>query len=374
MREFALFVLESSYQTPMTPTLAEIWTTSGAGTAGAGVAGFVGFYARLDGSDSLTIRPRIVPYTVPYGGGVAIPAFTVGDKILVEGTYKTKLYAGPFGQFLLQWSMQQINTLGYVGLSGVNTGWAYSGGPSGNLPSVYIFHAIQRSDGTYKVRGYAGVKVKSIVGTISEGSTIGDLTLSLVGSTIAGNQWTLGNYTDPTIATFANPANPPTFGSGATASTLCVPATPNLPISPYVFINASGGLVIGTPTRSTFQSLSINCQNKLMTRFWANRFVQFAQFCGRDLTLTAQQFYVNMSPEDRLTYEAITPVTASVALNNGVHSATFTMNTANVVKTLEDSLPLDDIYTQTMTVTSQWDASYAQTDTNLAADFQMSFT
>src|SRR5271165_4346422 len=161
-REFALFVLESSYQTPMTPTQPEMWTVTGTGTSGAGVAGFVGFYARLDGGDSLTMRPRTVPVTVPYGGGVAIPAFTVGDKLEVKGTYKTKWYAGPFGQMLFQWAMQQVNTGGYVGLSGVSTGWAYSGGPAGNLPSVTILHAIQRPDGTYKQRMYNGVRVEGI--------------------------------------------------------------------------------------------------------------------------------------------------------------------------------------------------------------------
>ena len=45
-REFALFVLETTFGTPMVPTLAEMWTQGGAGTAGVGVGGFVGFYAR----------------------------------------------------------------------------------------------------------------------------------------------------------------------------------------------------------------------------------------------------------------------------------------------------------------------------------------
>ena len=96
------------------------------------------------------MRPRPVMVTVPYGGGVAIPAFTVSDKQILEGTYKTKLYAGAFTQMLLQLACQQVNSLGYVGLSGVSSGWQYgpaagsTGSQAGNLPSVSIFHAIQR--------------------------------------------------------------------------------------------------------------------------------------------------------------------------------------------------------------------------------------
>ncbi len=215
-REFALFVLESAYGTPMTPTQAEMYTTTGTGTAGVGVGGFAGFYARLDGSNSFSMRPKIVPVEVPYGGGWAAPAITVGDKLTVEGSYSTKLYAGPFGQFLLLWAAQQINAHGLVAPAGVSTGaWAHSD-PPGDLPSVAILHAIQRSDGTYKCRQYTGVKVRGFGLDISEGSTAGTLNLQLVGSAVAGNQWTLGNSVDPTLATFANPATPP-LGRGEMA-------------------------------------------------------------------------------------------------------------------------------------------------------------
>ena len=370
-REFAFFCLESSYGTPMVPTLAEMWTTSGSGTVGAGVAGFVGFYARLDGSNSFSMRPRPAIVAVPYGGGVAIDAFRVADKLAVEGTFKTKLYAGPWSQFLLQWGAQQINTGGYVGGSGVSTGWAYSSA-TGDLPSVTIVHAIQRSDGTYKVRQYGGVKVKSWNFTLSEESTVADITMNLVGSSVAGNQWSLGNYVDPTLQTAASPATAPTWGSTSTASTVCPPATANLPTVPYLFINATP-VTIGI-SRTTFQSISLSCENMIAMRYWNNRFVQLAKFVGRKVTLEAINWYTNMSPEDRVEYEGLVAQTVSVELNNSTHTIIWTMNTNNIVTALEDELPLSDIYTQKLTATSQIDPTYSVTDYALAPDFQMAFT
>ena len=174
-REYCMFVLEGGsgttpYGTPVAPAAsANIWTTAattGIPSTASGANNYAGFYARLDGGDSFTMRPRPVPVTVPYGGGFAIPAFTVTDKQMLEGTYKTKLYAGAFTQMLLMLSCQQVNSLGYVALNGISTGWQYgpaagsAGNQCGNLPSVSIFHAIQRSDGTYKHRLYYGVRVK----------------------------------------------------------------------------------------------------------------------------------------------------------------------------------------------------------------------
>ncbi len=233
----------------------------------------------------------------------------------------------------------------------------------------------------YKCRRYAGCKVRSWNFTISQNSQIGTLSLDLTGSVAQGNQF--DSSTDPTL-TAAGTAPTATGGSPPTGSTFAYPATNNLPINPYLFINASntggsgsaGFLEIGSgalTARTTFESVGLSCQNSLMTRFWANRFAQFMQFCGRKLTLTAQNFYSN-SPDDRTAMEGLTAQSISFALGNSTHSATFVLNTNNIIQTIEDSLPLADIYTQTLTATSQWDPAYTQTDSALAADFQMAFT
>ncbi len=43
------------------------------------------------------------------------------------------------------------------------------------------------------------------------------------------------------------------------------------------------------------------------------------------------------------------------------------MNAASVITTFEDQLPLNDLYTQTMTVTNQWDPT-------AGSDISLSFT
>ena len=96
-REFLFLVQESAYKTPVaTPVVGRLLANA--------------FYIRLDGANVFTMRPRPVMVAVPYGGGVAIDAFRVSDKIECKGRLVTKLYAGPLSQFLLQWGGQQINT------------------------------------------------------------------------------------------------------------------------------------------------------------------------------------------------------------------------------------------------------------------------
>ena len=142
-----------------------------------------------------------------------------------------------------------------------------------------------------------------------------------------------------------------------------------------LFPIASSGLYIGTQ-RTTFQSIQMTGTNSLMSRFWANRFAQFIEFCGRTTKLVAQNWYqpTHTSPDDRYTLESLASQTVRFGLGNGTNSITFTMNNNNIMETIEDSLPLADIYTQTLTVTSQWDSTYSPSDPAYAADMQLSFT
>ena len=344
------------------------------------MAGFVGFYGRLDGGDGFTMRPRPVPVTVPYGGGLAIPAFTVSDKYVCEGKYTTKLYAGPFSQFLLQWAAQQVNTGGFVGPAGASTGWATTE-IAGNMA---IGVDLPRDPAQYRRVQDAGVS--RLQGQV------------VVPGHLAGfadrhpvtRPYRIGGAGQPVRQLDRSDAHGGGHrsdlhrGPAGTGSTFAYPATNNLPTSPYLFINASntggsgsaGFLEIGSgalTARTTFQSVKLSCTNKLMTRFWANRFVAMSLFCGRDLTLAASNFYSN-SPDDRTAYEGLTGQSISFSLSNGTHSASFVMNTSNIITSLEDSLPLEDIYTQVLTATSQWDPSVAGTDPALANDFTMSFT
>src|SRR5271157_2840619 len=314
-REFLLLVQESAYKTPVTTPI--VWPTASANA----------FYIRLDGANVFTMRPRPVMVAVPYGGGVAIDAFRVSDKIECKGRLVTKLYAGPLSQFLLSWAAQQINT-------GQTSPWTTTE-PAGDLASVAIYHAIARSDGTIKRRVYLGTKVDGWDVDVSEDGTIATLSMNMSASTPQGNQF--DSSTDPTSITFPAPTDSPN----------------QMPVNPYLFIHASSGLTVGT-SRSTFQSIKISSKNHLARRFWANRFVSLMRFVGRSTTLEAVNFYA-ASPDDRTAYEGLTTETTSFELNNGSHTMTWTLNTASVITTFEDQLPLNDLYTQTRTVTNQWD-------------------
>lgn len=324
-REFLLLVQESAYKTPVASPV--YYPTSGANA----------FYIRLDGSNAFTLRPRPVMVAVPYGGGVAIDAFRVSDKMECKGRLVTKLYAGPLSQFLLQWAAQPIN-------SGQTSPWTTTE-PAGDLASVSCYHAIARSDGSIKRRVYLGTKVDGWDIEVSEDGTIATLSLDLSASTPQGNPF--DSSTDPTATTFPAPTDS------------------QLPTNPYLFIHASGGLTVGS-ARTQFQSVKISCKNRLARRFWANRFINLMRFVGRQTTLEAVNFYAP-TPDDRTTYEGLSTETTSFELNNGTHSVTINMNMASVITAFEDQLPLNDLYTQTMTITNQWDSS-------AGSDLALSFT
>lgn len=310
-REFLYLVQESAYKTPVaTP-----------------VVGSSAFYIRLDGSNAFTMRPRPVMVAVPYGGGVAVDAFRVSDKIECKGRLACKLYAGALSQFLLQWSAQPINTA-------QTSPWTTTE-PAGDLASVSCYHAITRSDGSIKCRVYLGTKVDAWGIEVSEDGTIATLRMDLSAATPQGNQF--DSSTDPTSTTFPAPTDL------------------QLPTNAYVFIHASGNLTVGS-ARSQFQSVRISCKNQVARRFWANRFINLMRFVGRSTTLEAVNFYAP-TPDDRTSYEGLTTETTSFALNNGTHSITINMNSASVITTFEDQLPLNDLFTQTMTITNQWDST-----------------
>lgn len=337
-REFLMLVQESAFKTPVASVVT--WPTTSANA----------FYIRLDGANTFTMRPRPVMVAVPYGGGVAIDAFRVSDKIECKGRLVTKLYAGPLSQFLLEWGGQQINT-------GQTAPWTTTE-PAGDLASVAIYHAIARSDGTIKRRVYLGCKVDGWDLEVSEDSTIATLSLDISGSTPQGNQF--DSSSDPTSGTFPAPTDAQMPVGGTTG--------------PYVFIHASGGLLVGT-ARTQFQSLKLASKNVLARRFWANRFISLMRFVGRSTTLEAVNFYAP-TPDDRTSYEGTAGFTTaggytgtdvSLTLSNGTHSIVCDLKANTVITAFEDQLPLNDLYTQATTVTNQWDPAAGM-------DFTLAFT
>ena len=322
-REFLYLVQESAFKTPVASP----------------VVGTSSFYIRLDGGNAFTMRPRPVMVNVPYGGGVAIDAFRVADKLELRGRLQTKLYAGNLSKFLLQWAAQTIN-------AGQTSPWTTTE-PAGDLPSVTCYHAIQRADGSIKRRAYYGTKVDGWTLEISEDSTIGTLSLDLSAAQPAG-------------VSFGG-----TTTSDVNSTTFPAPTDAQLPSNPYVFINASGNLTIGS-ARTQFSSVRVGSRNALARRFFSFPFAQLLRFVGRQTTLDANHYYL-ASPDDRATYESMAVQACSLVLNNGSNSATITLNAANVITSVEDQLPLNDLYTQQISVANQWDNS-------AGSDLALSFT
>jgi len=329
-REFLMITAESAYNTPNASPV--YWPTASANAS----------YIRLDGGNMFTMRPRPVMVAVPYGGGVAIDAFRVSDKQELKGKLTTKLYAGPLSQFLLSWAAVPIN-------AGQTAPWTTTE-PAGDLASCSIYHAIQRSDGSIKRRVYLGCKVDGWDLDVSEDSTIATLSLDISASTPQGNQF--DSSVDPTSGTF--PAPTEVQYPNASTST-----------GPYVFTHASGGLTLLGGARTQFQSVKVSCKNQIARRFWANRYVNLMRFVGRSTTLEAQNFYA-ASPDDRTSYEGLSAGSCTFTLNNSTHSIVLNLESSSVITTFEDQLPLNDLYTQTMTVTNQWDLAGA---TDLAFTF-----
>lgn len=331
-REFLMIVEESSYGTPVaTPT---VWTTA----TTYGLANAEAYYIRLDEGNAFTMRGRPVEVTVPYGGGVAIPAYRVSDKIECKGKLKVKLSVSQ-APFLLSWAGVQVN-------SGGTTPWTTTGNLAGDLASCSVYHAIQRSDGTYKRTLYPGVKVAGWSLTASEGSPVGTLDLDLVGQKFEGN--TYDSSLDPTSTVFPAPADD------------------NFPSDPFLFIHTNSLLTIAGASRSQISSLAIHVENKLARSFFNSRWVGLLQMKGRTTTVASKLLYA-ATPDDRTAYEDLTAGTVSIGYNNGTHGFVMNMNAQNIMDPFEDDLALEDVYWQSNTENNLYDPT-------AGSDFTLAFT
>jgi hypothetical protein len=122
--------------------------------------------------------------------------------------------------------------------------------------------------------------------------------------------------------------------------------------------------VIGS--RSQFSSVQLAVRNAVDSRWFENRYPVVIRMLGRSSTFTLRNVY-HATPQDRDIFEALTKQTASLEFNNGTHTLQMDFKGSNVLNTLEDDLPLDRIYEQTLTLQNYWDPTSA-------TDFQLNFT
>lgn len=333
-REFLMVVQESSYLNPVTTPV--VWTTASAmGTATA-------YYIRLDEGNAFSMRARPVEVEVPYGGGLAIGAYRVADKMECKGNLRCKLTAG-LAPFILNWATQRVD-------SAQTLPWPNTE-PPGDLASCTIYHAIMRDDGTIRRRRYRGCKVDSLSLDISTDSQIGTLNLGISGSTPEGNAY--DSSADPTSTVFPEP--------------LCS----NLPVDPYLFSHTQGNVSINGAVRDYITQLTFTSTNTIARSFFNRRFLGKLRFCGRKTTAAVRLEYRH-TPDDRIAYEGqmpygVTPIAVQIKLDNGVNSLILHMNANNIFDPLDEDLALDDLYFQSSTVNNLFDCA-------AGGDFNFTFT
>lgn len=275
---------------------------------------------RLDGGNAFTMRavPQLV--SVPYGGGFAINAYKASDKTACAGRLSVILCESQ-ASFLLNWAATRV-----VGTPGT-VPWSTTI-PEGDLASCAILHAVEfypPATPAYLIRSYSGCKVAGWDLDISEDSQIARLNLDIVGST-------------PNAI-----GSPPTFTE---------PAATNLPVDPYLFASgfgtSPGELKIATD-RTKFNNLRISSRNALAMRYFASQYLQLIRWLGR--TTTVDTTLVLEDTAYRTDYEAHTQNLACKFVINGTsHDITIDMLAVNIVNSIADDLPNDNLYTQALTL------------------------
>ncbi len=173
--------------------------------------------------------------------------------------------------------------------------------------------------------------------SISDGSTVGTLSLDLIAGVRQGNSF--DSSTDPSAGTFA------------------VPADNNLPTDWFQYIHAGGSnfVTLGGAVRTQFTELHISVKNMIAQAYYANRFPQLLQFLGRTTTVATRLLYPPSSQADRTHYETLASESMSIEVNNGTHGFTMDFKAQNVFEPLEDDLKMADLYYQSSTSNNLWD-------------------
>lgn len=140
---------------------------------------------------------------------------------------------------------------------------------------------------------------------------------------------------------------------------------------PFEFFHIAGHVTIGG-ARTNIQSLQLTINNMTKSFPDENRFANNVGWFGRDVTLSLKLLY--KSAADRLAYEAGTKQAVSVAFNNGTTTLTINMQGVCNMDSVEDDLPLDDYFTQTLTLSSLVDPASTAGPGGSATDFSFAVT
>lgn len=322
-RQFVMFCTESAFGTATTSP----------------VLGTDKFYMRLDKDNSFVGTMARAQYPILHGGGLNTEADTAAGPCQAEGTFDFLLFPGVYSALLMKWATTQVN-------SGGTTPWTVTVSgtqPVGDLGSMSIYRAYVREDGsTYRRELYKGAKCTSWRITANQGpgdSRVFRISGTWVAKSREGNS--VDSSSDPTSTPFPAPADtelptgPYTFGHLATGSAV-------------VTLGTSGG----SNRASTCASLTIAGTNKFAPDFFSSNFLTSNMFTGRSVTADIV-LRDTASPDDRATWEAQSPITCTLKIDNGTNSLNFAFGTNNLLRPWEIQILHQERFKQRLVIANR---------------------
>lgn len=263
---------------------------------------------RLEGDNAFTMRPTPIQKSIrAVDGGNRKVQLTQGQTS-VSGNVSTLFYPtqAPFWANLL--------TLN---------------GTSGDLPSFVCDHAILMESGTIAYRRYLGCKFDTVTLSGDSSSNLIKFAGQIIASQPQLTNITVGTFPEPSYTVFPSEI-------------------------PYLFTNFSGGITMNSATRIEYKSFSLTIDPILDGTFNEGQYISRLRYCGRDIQTDMN--FVYQSTNDRNYYEAATAQTAFTAtLTAGSHTCAFTMNNANYISKVNDSLPLGNVFYEDVTFQTYMD-------------------
>ena len=281
--------------------ICKIWAESTYGVfGGSGSNGTGWVVVELTQANPYSVRPKPIQKTIRGSSGANRVSKLFSTQTGLSGNLNTLLYPSQAAFFMK--AATDITTT------------------PGDLQSYTIDHYIQKDDtsGTVDYTRHVGCKIEQahISGTAD------DVTMKLELMVVAQKPVTI------------------------TSSDFPVPASTDFPAGrPYCFTDTATGLTLGT-LRADYAGFDLTIKNILDHPFFETQYIGRNRFCGRDVTWSDKLLY--KSAADRTAFEATTPFTCSAVLA-GTPATTFTLQGANFLSAVDDSIDYSHCFYQDLT-------------------------
>ena len=265
MKEWAMFCEETEF---LVPNL-----TAGAPTAGAFI------YPRLDDGGALKVKPVNIVEELQAGNGLAMLGSRFSDATEAKGSIQLKLSRSQ-AKFLIGLALQNIDASRTLPFPTTDPS---SVCPVGDLATFSIYHAVKAFDGSIRRRRYGGTRMNSLsISATSEKPRMLTVSIEIEAAKVFGNTDIVGAGGDPDPDTTEFPD--PTFA--------------DLPNDIYLFSHMSLKVGSGLVVRPQCYSHEVKFSNKNDPQRYGSRWIQTAQFQGRDSQITSKLIY-KTNPGDR---------------------------------------------------------------------------